>query len=358
MNANPLLLILFAILIQPAPITAQGFAGLGENPQGFRLPSPNTPLHFPADHGAHPAFRLEWWYVTATLTGTDGADYGTQWTLFRTALRPDTGNGWGTPQIWFAHAALTSATEHLTAETLARGGIGQAGVTTQPFSAWINNWQMAAPEGSTDLTTLALNAAGEGFSYTLTLTAEGPIVLQGDAGYSIKSTSGQASHYYSQPHFTAQGTLHIGTRKIAVSGRAWLDREWSSQPLSTTQTGWDWFALHFDDGAKLMIYRLRDSAAPDVIPATWIPAQGPTQHIPNGHIRLTALAHAETDGGHIPVRWRITWPERGLDITTRPLNPNAWMPTTIPYWEGPLRFDGTATGRGYLEMTGYGEPPN
>jgi len=25
----------------------------------------------------------------------------------------------------------------------------------------------------------------------------------------------------------------------------------------------------------------------------------------------------------------------------------------VGYWEGPLRFSGSHTGRGYLEMTGY-----
>jgi len=36
-----------------------------------------------------------------------------------------------------------------------------------------------------------------------------------------------------------------------------------------------------------------------------------------------------------------------------PLNPQSWMNTLYPYWEGPVSFDGTHAGRGYLEMTGY-----
>jgi predicted secreted hydrolase len=43
----------------------------------------------------------------------------------------------------------------------------------------------------------------------MTLTAQGPAVLQGDAGYSIKSEDGQASHYYSMPFLAVQGTLRL-----------------------------------------------------------------------------------------------------------------------------------------------------
>ena len=127
---------------------AQGFAGLGSDAGGFAQPSPETVLQFPADHGAHPDFRIEWWYLTATLTGPDGTDYGAQWTLFRTALRPGEAAGFASPQLWMGHAALTSAETHLFAEKLGRGGVGQAGVTPAPFKAWIDDWQMisrAAP---------------------------------------------------------------------------------------------------------------------------------------------------------------------------------------------------------------------
>ena len=80
---------------------AQGFAGLGATADGFALPDPDRVLEFPADHGAHPGFRIEWWYVTATLTGADGAEYGVQWTLFRTETAPGGGEAlpWQKPRL-------------------------------------------------------------------------------------------------------------------------------------------------------------------------------------------------------------------------------------------------------------------
>jgi predicted secreted hydrolase len=146
MNVRALILgCLLAITALPA--LPQGFADLGRAADGFALPRRGA-FTFPADHAAHPDFRIEWWYLTASLTGLDGTPYGAQWTLFRTALAPGGGEGWSSPQLWMGHAALTSAEKHVFAEKLGRGGVGQAGVTPAPFKAWIDDWQMisrAAP---------------------------------------------------------------------------------------------------------------------------------------------------------------------------------------------------------------------
>ncbi|MGJ0395540.1 MAG: lipocalin-like domain-containing protein [Methylocystis sp.] len=80
---------------------AQGFGGLGGNAPGFALPQPGTLLVFPKDHGAHPEFRTEWWYVTANLKDADGASYGVQWTLFRFAMAPNSARaGWDDRNVW------------------------------------------------------------------------------------------------------------------------------------------------------------------------------------------------------------------------------------------------------------------
>ncbi len=333
---------------------AQGFAGLGIGAEGFSEPQPDHALMFPRDHGPHPDYRIEWWYLTAVLEDADGRDYGVQWTLFRSALEPRTDDGWRDPQLWMGHAGLTTAGAHFSAERLARGGIGQAGVTAEPFMAWIDDWELRsiAPKGADALNLLEVRARGADFAYDLRLSAEGPLVLQGDAGYSVKSESGQASYYYSQPFFTVTGTLELPEGAIAVAGQGWLDREWSSQPLSEDQEGWDWVSLIFEDGSRMMGFQLRGAGAP-FTSGTWIAADGTATPAPHGALRFEAQEHARVAGRQVPVRWRIVWPERGLDIATTPLNPQSWMDTSIAYWEGPLRFSGSHGGRGYLEMTGY-----
>lgn len=348
MNAKALLLALLALLL-PAGVHAQGFAGLGRDADGFARPAPAPRFDFPADHGPHPDYRIEWWYLTANLEAADGTPYGLQWTLFRSALAPGEAPGWDSPQIWFAHAAVTSADIHLVAERVARGGIGQAGVTPAPFRAWIDDWEMA---GDT-FDAMRLRASGPAFAYDMTLDAQGPLVFHGDGGYSVKSERGQASYYYSQPFFAIEGVLRLADGEVAVRGQAWLDREWSSQPLAADQSGWDWFSLSFEGGEKLMGFRLREDGGEDFTSGTWIAADGRSTALAPGAFRATPLDRAEVAGRSMPVQWRVEVPGRGLDLQVRALNPAAWMDVAPAYWEGPVTVAGSHEGRGYLEMTGH-----
>ncbi|MEY9999626.1 lipocalin-like domain-containing protein [Sinorhizobium fredii] len=336
---------------QAAP---QGFGGLGSAAEGFSVPRPGLLFRFPDDHGAHPDFRIEWWYLTANLEAPDGTQYGAQWTLFRSALAPREAKGWSSPQIWMGHAAVTTSEDHFVAERISRGGVGQAGVVAEPFSAWIDDWQMkgAAAPGADLLAELTLHATANDFGYELRLSATGPLVPHGNNGFSVKSAQGQASYYYSQPFYAVTGSLALPTGNVDVTGKAWLDREWSTQPLAEDQTGWDWFSLHLDSGEKLMGFRLRDKGE-GFTSATWITADGRPEPLPAGALQIVPVRTAKVAGRQIPVSWNLRIPSHGFDVTTEPLNDQAWMATSIPYWEGPISFGGTVGGRGYLEMTGY-----
>ena len=199
--------------------------------------------------------------------------FGAQWTLFRQAMRPGAqAEGWANQQLWMGHAAVTRADTHRFSEKFARGGIGQADVVARPFQAWIDSWQMRGDEAmrADTVAPLELTASGADFSYALRCEADRPLVLQGDAGYSRKSEREQASYYYSQPFFKASGRIVIDDKPVDVTGLAWMDREWSSQPLASDQTGWDWLALHFNSGEKLMLYRLRQRDGNNYASGNWI----------------------------------------------------------------------------------------
>ncbi|MDP4989776.1 MAG: iron ABC transporter permease [Marivita lacus] len=337
------------LLWLPMQVAAQGFAGLGTDAEGFAVPTPDPAFDFPQDHGPHPEYRIEWWYLTANLTGPDGTAYGVQWTLFRSALAPETREGWSDPQVWFAHAAVTTPDRHLVAERIARGGIGQAGVTVDPFDAWIDDWRMAGPSFD-DLT---LTARGDAFAYDLDLQATGPLVFHGENGFSVKSAQGQASYYYSQPYYEVAGSLTLPQGDVPVTGAAWLDREWSSQPLAETQSGWDWFSLSLESGDKLMGFLLREDDGGAFTSATWIASDGTTTAYPDGAFAAQPLDWHEVAGRDVPTTWAVQLPDKGIDVTVQALNPDAWMALSIPYWEGPVTVEGSHEGRGYLEMTGY-----
>jgi predicted secreted hydrolase len=356
MSAKPFIAATAVILLCASPgALSEGFAGLGREAQGYADVTPGKRLVFPKDFGAHPDFRIEWWYVTANLQDAAGAKYGVQWTLFRQAIEPGRErDGWANQNVWMGHAAITSASEHLFAEAFARGGVGQAGVTATPFRAWIDDWSFATRDNSPDagLSKLAISAGGSNFRYQLKLTTDKPVVLHGEEGFSRKSNAGQASYYYSQPFFTAEGVLTVDGRQVKVSGKAWMDREWSSQPLAAGQKGWDWFSLHLGKGEQLMLYRFRSETG-DFLAGTWIAADGAPQALESSDITLTPRSEIELAKRRIPVAWDVNVRSHGLAIRTAPLNPESFMATSFPYWEGPINFTGTHEGVGYLEMTGY-----
>jgi predicted secreted hydrolase len=338
----------FLFLLWPITASAQGFAGLGTDVDGFSSPQRPAQFDFPTDHGPHYDYRIEWWYLTANLEGLDGTPYGLQWTLFRSALTSDGGKGWSSPQLWMGHAAVTTPDAHFVTERLARGGIGQAGVQADPFEAWIDDWQLVGP----DFATLSMTASGPEFAYDMVLKSDGPLVFHGDEGYSVKSAEGQASFYYSQPFYAIEGTLILPTGSTEVAGDAWLDREWSSQPLSDNQTGWDWFSLSLGDG-KLMGFRLRQTDGSYYTSATWIDPNGSATSYANGAFEADPVAISDVGGRDVPTTWNVRLPGRGVDVEVTAINPQAWMDTTVSYWEGPIIVQGSHTGRGYLEMTGY-----
>ncbi|CTQ49694.1 lipocalin-like domain-containing protein [Jannaschia donghaensis] len=333
-------IILFGLLIA-MPVHAQGFAGLGQGGDGFALPTPDPSFDFPADHGPHPDYRIEWWYLTAALQDEAGTSYGVQYTLFRSALTPEG------PQVWMGHFGLTTPEEHYSGERFARGGVGQAGVTPDPFAAWIDDWRLAGPTFD-DLT---LRAATSEAAYDLTLTAEGPLVFHGDGGFSIKSSAGQASYYYSQPFYTVTGTLDLPDGPVQVSGKGWLDREWSSQPLEGDQEGWDWFSLHLDDGTRLMAFALRGGEGFHY--ASHIAPDGTLTPYYGDALDLAPLRTASVEGRDVPVDWRLALPAQDIDLTVRAVNDDSWQGTLFPYWEGPVTATGTHAATGFLEMTGY-----
>ncbi|MCE9662933.1 iron ABC transporter permease [Halomonas sp. M5N1S17] len=370
-----------------APGEPAGFAGLGEEAGDFAQAHEGITLRFPEDHAAHPDYRIEWWYLTANLEDDSGEPLGLQWTLFRQAItspeeRP-VPTPWVADQLWMAHIAVSRGETHRVAERFARSHSadalddrdGQAGARAQPFRAWIDHWQLASHIATSDdepdadtFAELELTAHQDdehgGFGYALTLTAEGPLVLHGEAGFSQKSADGQGSMssgsmYYSQPFWRVEGEVTLDGESRTVSGRGWLDREWSSQLLGPEQQGWDWFSLHLESGHKLMAFQLRGGGADggDYRSGTWIAPDGEPTALAPDEIDMTPLETRRVAGRDVPTHWRLAIPRAGLDLVVEAPHAERWMDTSVPYWEGEVvardADSGENRGVGYLEMTGY-----
>jgi predicted secreted hydrolase len=364
--AGILLGMLLAACGAATPGGESDFAVLARAADGFEMAEPGRRLEFPRDHGAHPGFRIEWWYLTVNLEDTAGAQYGAQWTLFRTATtpgdQPTAENAWQSGQVYMAHFALTWPQGHRAWQRYARGGdhagLAQAGVRAEPFAAWLDDWELA-DDGQHGL---VLNARQDDFFVELELVGNDRIVLQGIDGYSQKHPDGGGSHYYSQPFLEARGEIGLDGKRVSVQGNAWLDREWSSQFLQDDQQGWDWFALHLDSGEKMMLFRLRPRAgitSGAFVHGVLIGADGRKQNLDPDRLELNVSHHTTVAGRELPLRWSVSLPEIDRAFEIRALHPDQWMDLDFPYWEGVVLVSGDGpgnTGRGYMELTGYPGP--
>ncbi|WP_407833632.1 lipocalin-like domain-containing protein [Vibrio rotiferianus] len=317
-------------------------------------------LTFPTDHQAHPNFRHEWWYLTANLIDEEGNPLGIQWTQFRFAAAPPTGENevkkteWQTQQIYMAHSAVTTQDKHYADEKWSRDQAALAGVDASPFRVYLDDWQWTS--STDDLFPATLNANSEQFGYSLKLTSSAPYQKQGEQGYSTKSADGQvASYYYSQPFIDVSGQVIIDGKTHQVSGKGWIDREWSSQFLLDSQQGWDWFALRLSEETSLVVFQLRDTKTgkASFSSAKLMQQDGSGIAIPQKDIQLEATKQTEIQGHNYPTQWQVSMPNQQIELTVSALNPNAKMPLSVPYWEGPVRIGGSHSGTGYMELTGY-----
>lgn len=297
---------------------------------------PGRKLQFPRDHGAHPDYRTEWWYVTGWLEGP----LGFQITFFR--ARPeeqsDNPSAFNPRQVLFAHAALADPARGrlLHQEIAARAGMSLAQAETGRTGVWIDDWSLLMEGKRYDA-----RIAARAFDLELSFIAERPPLPQGAGGFSRKGhRPHEASYYYSRPQLGVAGRV----RGRAVSGTAWLDHEWSSAYLAPEAAGWDWTGINFFDGRSLMAFRMRDKA-------------GGVHYAPEGvWFKPLRTWKSPRTGVEYPVSMEVNGLRLEPLMDDQELDARASSGTI--YWEGAVRaYDGRAeVGRGYLELTGYWKP--
>jgi predicted secreted hydrolase len=348
-------------LLRGLVLLLSGCAAVAAEP-AFAPVVPGHTLEFPRDYGSHPAFRTEWWYVTGWLDTADGETLGFQITFFRT--KPDSASqnpsAFAPNQILIAHCALSDPKRGRLwqDQRIRRAGLGLAGAAEGDTKVWIEKWSLVRdPEG------YVATLQAEAFSLQFQLEQVQPPIPNGDHGFSRKGPgAAAASYYYSVPHMKVHGTISRESHIAAVTGEAWFDHEWSSEYLDAQATGWDWIGVNLNDGGALMAFRIRGSDGN----ARWAggtlrAAEGQMRTFGPDDIRFQVNRHwvSPRTGVSYPVEITVRAGERSYLIT--PLiddqENDTRLSTGAIYWEGAVRAvqNDTQVGRGYLELTGYGE---
>ncbi|MFT5675851.1 MAG: putative secreted hydrolase [Paraglaciecola sp.] len=328
------------------------FAGLSQQTLNQAQVLPGYIFDFPADHASHPDFAIEWWYLTANLLDESGKKYAMQWTLFRFRNQGNV-TPWANDQQFMAHASLHSTEHSWFEERFARGGVGNAAVSTQPFKVNLDNWQWLSTDSNPFPSTLSFSIDAN-VQVTLQLQADKDIVLHGENGFSRKlRDSQQVSYYYSQPHIDVSGLLEISGKTLQVSGLAWFDHEWSSQYLDENSQGWDWFSMHLDNGDKLMLFNMRHKNNGNFWSGTLVKKSGAKIHLSQKQIQAKVIKNHTVQGRSLPLDWSIQLQEHGIDIQLKPMKIEQWNPGMFAYYEGGTEITGSHHGVGFIELTGY-----
>ncbi len=355
-------------------------AGLaaGEAAAAVAYPAVRTgePLVFPRDHGAHPDYRTEWWYVTGWLERSDHRPLGFQVTFFRSrpGIAEDLPVASAARQIIFAHAAL-SLPEHgrlLHDQRAARVAFGLARAGEATMDVALDDWSLVMDARGR----FTARIRAREFRFDLSFVPRIAPVLQGEEGVSRKGPRpSQASYYYSLPQVSVQGRVELlaaagnglsdlmgqGKRAQSVTGRAWFDHEWSSEYMAPSVVGWDWAGINLRDGGALMVFRMRDADGGVVWAGGSLRrSDGTEQQFEPGEVRFVTLRtwQSPRTGAWFPVQMQVEVP--GLTLALRPLIDDQELDARhgvgAVYWEGAVRAHGrtgSLLGQGYLELTGY-----
>jgi len=299
------------------------------------------PVVLPRDHGAHPAFQVEWWYTAGTVAGPRGRDFfwfATVWA----------GLGYRLAKVNVVD--LRADRIVLSRDYVASGALrpGQTRFQVQGFTL---GWR---PTGALGRWAVDASVPGTG-QLQLSLTPIQPYVLNGTDGI-VPEGPGASSAYYSGPRLAAQGTLVLGRHRTAIDGQGWFDHQWGNFATNSASWHWNWFACQFTNGSDLMLYQfITPTGQPTgVQDGTYVPRHGPPTHPHNFTVTpLPPTIQPVGATGTYPLRWRLQVPSDHLNLTLNSrarhqFITNQYLPG---FWEGASTITAGTPGTCIVEST-------
>ena len=342
----------------------------GIEPRDVPTPRPPEPtptpreLILPADDRSHSA-PIEWWYYNGHLKAEEGEEYSFHYVIFQTESSD------AASQIEFGQTGITDIenAEHtyISSET---PGSPRSFTEDDPDS--LLNLQL----GNFDLEIAAdgshtIAARDQNGTSGLELVTEIPTEVMLHEGNGWMDWPFGWTYYYSYPRMQANGVLTIDGRKVDVKGEVWFDHQWGDFFVVGKPAGWQWFAVHLDDGRSLMVAEVRGAEGEVLAIDGTLIQSGSEQHVldvEQDGIALEVQEHwtSPRTAGEYPAGWRLRVDSIDLDILMMPSIADQEIPAlpygnqAAAYWEGRIDVTDTSSGeslgRAFAELSGYVEP--
>ena len=322
------------------------------------------PLAFPRDHGAHPAYRIEWWYLTGWLDAQP-QPLGFQITFFRsrTPVDPANPSRFAAHQLLIAHAALADPARGtlLHEQRIARAGFGVA-ADERDTDVRLDGWRFRrqADGATTPRSPAAVSSSRS------TRPRRSRCCCRATPASRARDRAPSRRATITRSRISRCARAWCATAAARRSrGRAWLDHEWSSTLLDPDAAGWDWIGMNLDDGAALTAFQIRrkaDAGALWAYAALRAPGSPTVQLFAPEAVRFEPLrdlalaAHRRDLSGRAA---HSRGPRRFDTSRCCPTRSSMRAPVPAPC-TGRARAacskSGKPVGRGYLELTGYVAP--
>lgn len=299
--------------------------------------TPVGKVSLPADDSVHEEL-MEWWYWTGHLKTADGRWFGFEQCYFLSQ-----------------ELVLTQRSVHVAITDIEGGAfhydthLELGGYTVVPDGFDFSIAPQTAKGGNGHD---VLHAEADGWTLDLKLDAVKAPVLQHETGYTDYSFGGN-TYYYSRERMAASGTLSDGTATYAVTGTGWFDHQWGNIAFALNK-GWDWFALELEGPREMMLFIVRDSTRQILVGGSYTDENCVTKSIAGSALQVTPLGDWKSPrtGCTYPSGWSVLVEGKTYFVT--PVIQDQEVSSAIPiYWEGACTVSGDATGRAYVELTGY-----
>jgi predicted secreted hydrolase len=323
------------------------------------------PIKLPEDMHQHDAV-IEWWYFNGRLADAKGNQYSFMDCLFRADVKkvniPYLKNFAGRMKtsryVTFAHSVMADLTGKKSYKEIQNVSLSSRDSFTKPlfFVDYIDPVSVMNGFVVNEIAETKPNVFHAKTKWAdLTMESRKTPMLEGGEGFI--TVRDRQSFYYSLTDLRTNGTVLIGDQWIPVSGRSWMDHQWSD--VSYTRDQWTWFSIQLDDGTDIMCVEYADKKRKDCL----VDVRSTRGHA--AHYEQAVFSHndriwqSKKTKASYPLSWTITVPEGNIGLTTSAILPDEEMIFgSINYWEGAITVTGMignkkVKGVGFMELAGY-----